>query len=214
MGTLQVTATPRHQPPCGVCREGAGRQGQRGKAGPQLSEGWSSPVNLGNSSQRGMLFREGYHTCAHTQPHQRAVQHLAAIPAHGSRGKALIPKGLSECHTPPLAVQVTDSVTPPCHTARWAGRCCLQLTLPRGTAKGQSRDWRHCGVGHSDPNPRLDTPCSSQVPAHLYSSAHGRWCWGGRWGLPPGCSGRCSHHPHPGRSSARQPPLWGEGTRL
>lgn len=91
--------TPGHQSRCGVCREGAGRQGQRGTTGPQLSERWSSPVNLGNSSQRGMLFREGYHTSAHTQPYQRAVQHLAAIPAHSSRGKALIPKGLSESAT-------------------------------------------------------------------------------------------------------------------
>lgn len=39
--------TPGHQPPAwGV--QGGSRQGQRGKAGPQLFEGWSSPVNLGN----------------------------------------------------------------------------------------------------------------------------------------------------------------------
>lgn len=33
--------TPRHQPPCGMSREGAGTEGK----------GWSSPVTLGNSSQ-------------------------------------------------------------------------------------------------------------------------------------------------------------------
>lgn len=48
---------------------------------------------------------------------------------------------------------------------------------------------------------------SCQVHTYLFSSAHGQWCWGGQWGLPPGCSGRCSHHPRPGRSSTHWPPL-------
>lgn len=42
-----------------------------------------------------MLFRGGYHTSA-TPSQTKGLQHLAAIPAHGSRGKALICKGLSE----------------------------------------------------------------------------------------------------------------------
>lgn len=100
MGTLQVTATslPGISPGVGCAgREQGGRD--RGERLDHSSQRWSSPVHLGNSSQRGMLFREGYHTSAHTQPYQRAVQHLAAIPAHSSRGKALIPKGLSESAT-------------------------------------------------------------------------------------------------------------------
>lgn len=72
-----------------------------------------------------MLFREGYHTCFHTQPHQRAVQHLAAIPAQGSRGKALIPKvslrvphstpcssGDRQCHPPMSHSKVGREVLP------------------------------------------------------------------------------------------------------
>lgn len=95
-----------------------------------------------------------------TLPHQVSFQDMA----RGCKRlqEALISKGLSEGATfHPL--HGTDSVTHPCHTARWAGRCCLQLTLPRGTAKGQSRDWGHCGVGHSDPDPRLDIPCSPRA---------------------------------------------------
>lgn len=65
----------------------------------------------------------------------------------------------------------------------------------------------------ADPDPRLSIP-SCRVPAHLFSSARGRWCWGGWWGLPPGCSGTCNRPPHPGMSSTRWPPLQSEGTWL
>lgn len=95
----------------------------------------------------------------------------------------------------------------------WAGRYCLQLTLFRGTAKGQSRDRGAVEQVSADPDPRLDIP-SCWVPAHLFSSAHGRWCWGQRWGLPPGCSGTCNRPPRPGMSSTRWPPLQREGTWL
>lgn len=46
MGILQGT----EMSPQGIGREGWGRQGQRGKAGPQQYEGWRSLVNLGNPS--------------------------------------------------------------------------------------------------------------------------------------------------------------------
>lgn len=45
------------------------------------------------------------------------------------------------------------------------------------------------------------------LSAHLSSSAPGQWHWGEHWGLPPMRSGRCSHPPHPGRSSTHWPPL-------
>ena len=70
-----------------------------------------------------------------------------------------------------------------------------------------------CAQVTADPDPRLDIP-SCQVPAHLFSSAPGRWCWGRWWDLPPGCSGRCNHPPRPGTSSTRWPPLQREGTWL
>lgn len=103
----------------------------------------------------------------------------------------------SQCH-PPLSRRKVGRCSWPCPGPQQRDKAGIGGILEEGTA---------------GPDPRLDIP-PCWVPAHLFSSARGRWCWGGRWGLPPGCSGTCNRPPRPGTSSTRWPPLQRERAPL